>query len=722
MSTKTANMAFNPVDVFFGPVATAKSTKKFTSPRTKLHSANAPLQHPLSSPTVFYTQSQTELHAWIVLLRSFALPEIIGCPLIDQDMYTVDRSLHVRVLDARYLETIMANSSPASSKTMPGAWVEERSLPTDTPSTTTPGNDFDGEKNFGSSLETYCEILVENETKGKTSTQRGNAPFWTEDFHMPFLPHLKSGLTVQVIDHRRLTKDVIIGHIDIPLLSLRRSDVHDGWFPIVQAVAPQEMGGDLGVLDPASQLAAAFAVGHVPMTPTPSGVSAITPAARRTAENDVHIGDVRLRVRYDELVVLPLQDYQAVRELVTDAEKGPELSVALSLAASSKQTTDDTMPGGVKPGSQDYLERIADNLVRIFQGEENVAGEENPRLKLVDWISVLIKQEIQQVERTDSNILFRGNTLLTKALDRYMRLIGQDYLEHMLGSLVATVHEEKVCCEVDPTKLDKGEDSKAQWKVLKYWTGYFWRQIETNKESCPNELRKIFGYIRNCVVQRYGRDGAQSARYTCVSGFIFLRFLCPAVLNPKLFGLTKEFPDPRIQRTLTLITKSLQGLANLTRFGIKEPWMEPMNEFINTHSDSFKRYIDFISTPAEGPNVKGATSTSAADSMAYAVRERLPPAYQESLATLPCLIDLSREYALLSATVMNASSALIADGSDTVVKLMEASQGVEKLVRERVKRSDIGVDDENAVEILRQRLFDTEVEGPALRKTVSAKG
>ena len=717
-------MAFNPVDVFSGQTAAAKSVKKFTSPKTKVHSANTPLHQPISSPVVLYTQSQTELHAWIVMLRSFALPEIIGCPLIDQDMYTVDRSLHVRVLDARYLETIMANSSPATSKTMPGAWVDDRSPGVDTASTMTPRDDFDGEKNFGSSLETYCEILVENETKGKTSTQRGNAPFWTEDFHMPFLSHLKSGLTVQVIDHRRLTKDVILGHVDIPLLSLRRSDVHDGWFPILQPVAAQETSGDLGVLDPASQLAAAFAVGHVPMTPTPSGVSAITPAARRTAENDVHIGDVRLRVRYDELVVLPLDDYQAVRELVTDAEKGPELSVALSLAASGKQTSDDTspMPGGVKPGSQDYLERIADNFVRIFQGEENVAGEETPRLRLVDWISVLIKQEVQQVERTDANILFRGNTLLTKALDRYMRLIGQDYLEHMLGSLVATVHEEKVCCEVDPTKLDKGEDSKSQWKLLKYWTATFWRQIETNKESCPNELRKIFGYIRNCVVQRYGWDGAQSARYTCVSGFIFLRFLCPAVLNPKLFGLTKEFPDPRIQRTLTLITKSLQGLANLTRFGIKEPWMEPMNEFINQHSESFKRYIDYISTPAEVPNAKGATSTSAADSMAYAVRERLPPAYQESLATLPCLIDLSREYALLSATVMNASPALSADGSEHVVKLVEASQDVEKLVRERVKRSDIGLDDENAVEILRQRLFDTEKEGSGLRKTISARG
>lgn len=42
-----------------------------------------------------------------------------------------------------------------------------------------------------------------------------------------------------------------------------------------------------------------------------------------------------------------------------------------------------------------------------------------------------------------------------------------------------------------------------------------------------------------------------------------------------------DHPGVRAQRTLTLVAKSLQGLANMTTFGVKEPWMEPMNEFLS---------------------------------------------------------------------------------------------------------------------------------------------
>lgn len=62
-------------------------------------------------------------------------------------------------------------------------------------------------------------------------------------------------------------------------------------------------------------------------------------------------------------------------------------------------------------------------------------------------------------------------------------------------------------------------------------------------------------------------------RSTSVSAFIFLRFFVPAVLNPKLFSLVDAPPDPRSQRALTLVAKTLQGLANFSSFGLKESFM-----------------------------------------------------------------------------------------------------------------------------------------------------
>jgi hypothetical protein len=45
-------------------------------------------------------------------------------------------------------------------------------------------------------------------------------------------------------------------------------------------------------------------------------------------------------------------------------------------------------------------------------------------------------------------VLFRGNTLTTKAIDYYMKLVGKDYLSSTLGPLINVIYEEKKNCDV----------------------------------------------------------------------------------------------------------------------------------------------------------------------------------------------------------------------------------------------------------------------------------
>jgi hypothetical protein len=79
-----------------------------------------------------------------------------------------------------------------------------------------------------------------------------------------------------------------------------------------------------------------------------------------------------------------------------------------------------------------------------------------------------------------------------------------------------------------------------------------------------------------------------------VSGFIFLRFFCPAILGPKLFGLRDDVPDNTIGRTLTMVAKVLQNLANIVDFGQKEPYLIDLNPFITENKERMKSFIDAL--------------------------------------------------------------------------------------------------------------------------------
>jgi hypothetical protein len=213
------------------------------------------------------------------------------------------------------------------------------------------------------------------------------------------------------------------------------------------------------------------------------------------------------------------------------------------------------------------------------------------RNKEIDGIKTLVSHEIKNTD--DPNIIFRGNSLTTKIIDQYMKLVGSRYLNNTLRRQIQNVYNLKESCEVDPTKIDKSEDIKKHWKKLLAFVNSFWESIRQSISKCPSKLKEIFSYTKTEVSKTFENETV--VPYFSISGFIFLRFFCPAILSPKLFGLSEQHPDPVTARTLTLIAKILQNLANLTEFASKEPHMSESNNFIKNHISEMKYFIDAIS-------------------------------------------------------------------------------------------------------------------------------
>ncbi|KAJ3029808.1 UNVERIFIED_CONTAM: Ras GTPase-activating protein 1 [Siphonaria sp. JEL0065] len=381
---------------------------------------------------------------------------------------------------------------------------------------------------FGQKVSTpYCIIQLGDLRVAKTKVKEGESPFWGEDEIRPHVDCIK----IHVSNSNRLQRPMDIGYIEIPLESLKTGGKKtEEWYPIKHSKE-----------DP-----------------------------------NHHRGSIRICVKYHIDQVLPRHEYTSFLNFLTE----PHFKAMNVL-------------GGVAPSSM--RAQFAKTVVRLLISK---------KLEVEGLVS-FIENEINATN--DPHIIFRGNSLGTKAMDILMSAIGMDYLHTTLGSLIKVIYESKESCEVDPLRVESPEALKKNMKRLLDYVQVVWNAILDSADKCPQlslscsfivlriyvetfarSFVSIFTAIQNAIQVKWGEN--LNVKYSAISGFIFLRFFCPAILSPNLFELIDDFPDANRARTFTLLAKIIQTLANLTEFGQKEQYLAELSSSnFNNNSDIIAR-------------------------------------------------------------------------------------------------------------------------------------
>ncbi|KAI0749804.1 Rho GTPase activation protein [Daedaleopsis nitida] len=265
------------------------------------------------------------------------------------------------------------------------------------------------------------------------------------------------------------------------------------------------------------------------------------------------------------------------------------------------------------------IDTLLQTVMFTLYGNQYESREEH--LLLTMFQSVLSSQF---ETATEFGSLLRANTPVSRMMTTYTRRgPGQSYLKSVLAERINSLIEHKdLNLEINPVKvyeqmiqqieeetgslppnLPRGvppEVASANADVqaiiaprltmLMEIANSFLLTIMESMESVPYGIRWICKQIRSLTRRKYP-DATDYAICSLIGGFFFLRFINPAIVTPQAYMLVEGVPAKHPRRTLTLIAKMLQNLANKPSYA-KEAYMITLNPFVENNKARINQFLN----------------------------------------------------------------------------------------------------------------------------------
>jgi len=252
----------------------------------------------------------------------------------------------------------------------------------------------------------------------------------------------------------------------------------------------------------------------------------------------------------------------------------------------------------------DLIFKIADQLVSKDIQLQEEFSEAIVRVTLEkglsDVLSLLKYSVLTEVESTQQfQQLFRSNSFSTKLMKHLCFFTAKPLLKKLLTGIIDLTQRKPANFEVDPDKLPKGEDINVNAQNIMTIVEDFLLYLINNLQLFTLELRIYCRFLYEFTEKRFqvfNKLDPLEPKYIAVNGFLFLRLISPALVDPVKYDLCYGEPPKLSKRFLILITKVLQNIANGKELESKELYMSVFSKFIRKWIPLVADFVDKIVT------------------------------------------------------------------------------------------------------------------------------